>query len=483
VIKESRYGIVTARALFLNDLKKPVYDKGILWFFLLVAVTIVTTYYTSRVIASIWYIIVLVLYYRSDDEPMWLAFFLITVDGFMGFFGLYSVTLSILPGLPAIELSQFYIILTAVKAYSRRIKYPVFYRKYLQVLGLYVLLLIVWGQFMGLSHELNLYMRVIKTILPFLLFFSLPRLMPDLHSYKRFFGILFVVVLLAFAVQIFTLLTGINYTENFIDAKEQVNEGEPFRNFYNATSTLIGLFGAFLFLSMKGKTGFSTWFLLLVVFSSVMMAVISATRGWIVAFSLIIVLSGIFVRTIDIKKLVGLILLSGVLTLIGANSDQIRKQVMFSKERLMSIESISSGDLTAKGTLHRLDVRSPKVINIWRQNPIFGWGFSDMGFKNSDGHVGNQNILMFSGLVGFILILGFMIFFSYKIFLAYRRSGKTMPFRSGYLIFIIFLAGWFVIHATSGQQFAFNALPIRAIPQAVILGLGGIYYKFSLVSR
>jgi hypothetical protein len=265
-IKKEQRRITGVRTIFLNDLKRPVYDKGILWFFLLVAVTILATYYTPRIVASIWYIIILVLYYHSDDEPMWLAFFLITVDGFMGFFGLYSVTLSIFPGLPSIELSQFYIILTAVKAFLRKVNTHIFYRKYLQVLGLYVILLIVCGQFMGLSHEINLYMRVIKTTLPFLLFFSMPKLMPDLHSYKRFFGILFIVILIAFAVQIFTLLTGVYFNENLTGIKEPVDEGEPFREFYNATSTLIGLFGAFLFLSINGKTGFPIWFLLLVVF-------------------------------------------------------------------------------------------------------------------------------------------------------------------------------------------------------------------------
>jgi len=95
-------------AAAVADLAKPVYDMGVVWFLLLTAVTIFVTYFTSEVIASFWYLLVLVLYYRSDDEPMWLAFFLVTVDGFMGFMGLYSVTLTILPGLPTIELAQLH---------------------------------------------------------------------------------------------------------------------------------------------------------------------------------------------------------------------------------------------------------------------------------------------------------------------------------------------------------------------------------------
>ncbi|MBK7733705.1 MAG: hypothetical protein IPI37_13315 [Bacteroidales bacterium] len=122
-------------AAAVADLAKPVYDMGIVWFLVLTAVTIFVTYFTSEVIASFWYLLLLVLYYRSDDEPMWLAFFLVTVDGFMGFMGLYSVTLTILPGLPTIELAQFYILLSVVKVIARRSSFKCFLQKYMQFLA------------------------------------------------------------------------------------------------------------------------------------------------------------------------------------------------------------------------------------------------------------------------------------------------------------------------------------------------------------
>lgn len=467
----------------INDLKRPVYDRGIIWFLGLTAVTIVVTYFTSPVIASFWYLFLLVMYYRSDDEPMWLAFFLVTVDGFLGLMGLYAVTLRPLPGLPAIELTQFYIILSVVKAYSRRKSIPVFFRKYLQVMGIYLILLIVWGQFMGLSSQLNVYMRVLKTTLPFLMLYSLPKLMPDLYSYKRFFGIIFIVVIAAFMLQLFNLITGIYPGADLIAPDAQIEESDEFRTFYNVTSTLVGLLGALLFLGIKGRTGFNNWFLLIVVFSAAMMAVISATRGWMIAFGMMIILSGIFVRTIDVRKLFGLVVISAILFMIGSRSDKIREQVIFSKERLLKIESISSGDLTAEGTLHRLDVRGPRVMKVWKQNPVFGWGFSDVGFSTSDGHVGNQSVLMFSGIIGFILLNGFLLYLAYKSLVAFLRSDRRMPFRNGYLILIFFIAGWFFIHSTSGQQFAYNSLPLKVFPQAVLLGLCAIYYNFSFTNK
>lgn len=468
---------------YLEDLSVPVYDKGLLWFLLLTTGTIITTYFTNTIIASFWALLLLVLYYRSDDEPMWLAFFLVTTDGFMGFMGPYAVTLTLLPGLPAIEISQFYVMLTVVKVFSGRKKVPVFYRKYMQILGIYLVFLIIWGLIMGLSRELNMYMRVLKTSIPFLLIFSLPRLMTDLRSYKRFFGIVFIIVLSAFGLQVFSLLTGIYPAEAFMPAGDEIEADDAFRTFYNAISTLIGLFGALLFLSIRGRTGFNTWFLLLVVFAAVMMSVLSATRGWIIAFGLTVILSGFLVRTIDSRKIAGLVIISAILIFAGSRSSTIREQVVYSKDRLVKIESIRSGDITAEGTLHRLDVRSPRVMKIWKESALFGWGFSDTGFKSSDGHIGNQTLLMFSGLTGFALLNGFLLYFIYKMYSVFRRSPRTVPFRNGYLIFIFFLTGWFIIHSTSSQQFYFSAVPLRVMPQAIFLGMSVVYYNLSLKPR
>ncbi len=468
---------------YREDLMRPAWDRGIIWFLLLSVGTVIATYFTHPVIASFWSLLLLVLYYRSDDEPMWLAFFLVTVDGFMGFLGMYSVTLTLFPGLPAIEISQFYVMLTVVKALSGRFRQPVFYRKYMQVLGIYLVFLILWGLVMGLSSELNMYMRVLKTSIPFLLIFSLPRLMPDLLAYKRFFAIVFIIVLSAFALQLFSLITGTYPAEAYVSAGEEIDEGEAFRTFYNAISTLIGLFGALLFLSVKGKTGFSSWFLLLVVFASFMMAFLSATRGWIIAFGFMTVMFALLIQTKDTKNIFRLAVVAAILILAGSRSDRIRDQVAYSRDRLGKIESIGSGDPTAEGTLHRLDVRGPNVMRIWKQSPLFGWGFSDTGFNSSDGHVGNQTLLMFSGLAGFILLNGFLLWFMYMMFMAYRRSPRGAPYRKGYLVFIIFLAGWFIIHSTSSQQFYFNAVPLRVIPQAVFLGAGVVFYNLSRLPR
>ena len=76
-----------------------------------------------------------------------------------------------------------------------------------------------------------------------------------------------------------------------------------------------------------------------------------------------------------------------------------------------------------------------------------------------------------------------ILWFIYMMFMAFRRSHKAAPYRNGYLVFIIFLAGWFIIHSTSSQQFYFNAVPLRVIPQAVFLGAGVVFYNLSRLPR
>jgi hypothetical protein len=140
------------------------------------------------------------------------------------------------------------------------------------------------------------------------------------------------------------------------------------------------------------------------------------------------------------------------------------------------MKGLTAGDLTAGGTLQRLDVRSKRVMNAWEQSPIFGWGFSDNGYLYADGHVGNQSLLAFSGLTGFALLNIFLIFFAYKIYLLRKVMLQNHFRRDALLIFIFFLVGWFIIHSSSGQQFGFFGLPSQMIPLSVFFSFGALEY-------
>lgn len=454
----------------------------VLKFLALIMITLFVTYYVSSSFRVIWYAILLLAYYFSRNEALWLAFFLSTTDGFAGFFGLYAVIMPVLPGLPAVELAQIYVIISVVKAVVRKKRVQVFYTKYLQVLLVYLLFMIIWGHMMGFSGGLNVYFRVLKGVIPMLLFYSLPRLFTSQEDYFRLFRIIFLIVLAALAAQVFTLLSGLTPVELVgIDTGEEQVESKDFRIFFNSSSTLIALFSA-LYLLNRRTTVFRTPLLIyVVIFSVLAITVLSATRGWMISFSMVLLLTFLFTGIIRSKRILEFVIISVPLLYLAFSNPVINRQINFASERLSKMKAITEGDLTAEGSLQRLDYRSQRVMGAWRENPIFGWGLSDKGYEFGDGHVGNQSLLAVSGLMGYILLNGFLVYFAYKLLVVYYMSARHIPDRNSMLVFIIFLAGWFIIHSTSGQQFNYIGMPGKIIPQAVFFSFGALEYQRSLL--
>ena len=209
------------------------------------------------------------------------------------------------------------------------------------------------------------------------------------------------------------------------------------------------------------------------------MAVISATRGWIIGLGTIIIIQLLFLLNMGKREVPWLAVFLTLLFIIGLSNPKIREQVTFSKERLLTLESLAEGDRSAEKTLQRLDIRSPIVMKMWRQRPLFGWGFSDVSWEYGDGHVGNQNILMVSGVAGFILLAGFLLYFMFKMAEAYMRKRRFRKANPALMLFPVFLLGWFIIHSTSGQQFAFSGLPLHVIPQALFFSFGALIFAQS----
>lgn len=449
---------------------------GALYFVILLAITILFTYKAPVIIRGFWYLALLVLYYKSNDEPLWMAFFLILSDGFAGFFGAYEVNLVLLPGMPGIELGQFYVLLTIIKSSYLTRTYPIFFQKQLEWLFIYLIFTVVWGFMLKMPSELNEILRVAKLVFPFMLFYSIPRLFRNDADYERFFSFVFLVTIVALVTHIFTVLSGMSPAE-FYGFKEmgrytqEYNEGgQTLRVFYNTRCALLSLFAGLYFLARRG-TRLHKVYLSLIVASVYLMAFLSATRGWIIAFTLILLLYMVFIlrlRLFTILSIGGGIL---ILFLIAIRNPLMKEQFEGSWDRVETLSELEDRDITLGSTQVRTTVRSEKVLSLWRQNPLFGWGYSRTFLSNSDGHVGNQNILLHSGVVGAALMLIFFSFFNYKLLFASKTMGINLGGKS-LLVFPVFFLGWFIIHSTSGQQFAYSTLPGGAITIVIFFTFG-----------
>ena len=404
----------------------------------------------------------------------------------MGFLGIYTTVIKAIPGLPGIELAQFYIILSLIKALSSKNRTRLFYGTWMVGLLLYTLFLVMFGIMNGLDSEVNVYFRVVKITLPFLLFYTVPRLLTTISDYEDLFGYLFVVLMLAFVAQLHALFTGfdpkkyLNLSKDR-DAEEraELEVGRNFRVLYNQSITLFSVFGALYFLVLKKLKTFKDSWLYLIVVSSFALAFLSATRGYILSIGFVIFLFFIFVQKLNVKQVFAFSFLFICLLFVGLSNQKVSTQIEFSIDRLLTLNSLAEGDLSAGGSLIRLNERGPRVMKAWSESPVLGAGFSNKFFESDDFHVGNQNILLHAGVVGFVLLSGFIFYFISKMLSSYFNSSRNNPFSGTFLVFVIFLLGWIIVHSTSNQQFAFYGLPNDVFPQAIFLSLAGLTYKES----
>jgi hypothetical protein len=441
-------------------------------------------YFASDLITTLFYLVTLVVYFQSKDEPFWLVFFLVVSDGFMGFFNNYEAVLTAIPGLPPVEVGHFYIILAFVKSFRIKREWKPFYNGFLAILLIYLIFLIVQGYTIGLSPELNVQFRVLKFVLPLTMLYSLPILMQEEKDYQETLGLIMPFAFTTLLAQVITITMGFTPAQIMGVTQDawfavDVNKGHTYRGFYSTKIVLFSFFGAMYYLANRVDR-FSPTLLYAVLAADFLAAFLSATRGWVLCLGLTLFLFLVFVLRLSVKRMATITMVA-VISLVGLMAvPVINKQFSNAFERLLTLEALAKGDVTAGGTLERLDERSPRVMNKWAESPLTGWGFSDEFFQFADFHVGNQNILMHSGIIGAFLMVAFLVYFHFQLFQRSWVLTEKHPLKYGLLVFPIFFAGWFIVHSTSGQQFHYYDDPDGAIPLALFLSMGGWVYRSTL---
>lgn len=447
----------------------------------LLAAAILATYFAPKTVSSIFYIAAIIAYLYDKDEPVWLTFFFVTADGFLGFFNNFDAVVSIIPGLPDVEIGQLYVVATIAKLW--RVKAPpprIFYKQIGIAVLVYTLFLVVQGYVIGVTPELKFHFRIVKYVLPLALFITLPRLLTRGEQYRTTFDLFIPFAFLALFAQVFTVATGaapsqVLGVKQDLVFTEVLGRGQTYRGFYSTGMVLISLFGA-LFLLTVETGGWRKLLYLAVVLADVLSAFISATRGWVLGFGLILILYAVFVARLNAGRIVlgtalGAAILIGILRIPA-----VQHQVDDATDRILTIGLLAKGDVTAGGTLQRLDRRAPRVMKKWSGSPLTGWGFSNAYREYGDSHVGNHNVLLHGGVVGAALLAAFLVYFAGTLLARSMALPPTKAYKRGTLVFPIFLAGWFIIHSSSGQWFMFAGEPGLTIPQALFFSFGAWCY-------
>lgn len=447
----------------------------------LISLAIIANYFMSDAIASLFYVATFVVYFNSKDEPFWLTFFFVLSDGFIGFFNNYEAVLSAIPGLPPVEIGHFYIALTLVKAAKVKKFDKPFYFPIMGAMLVYVIFLVVQGYTLGVTPELNAQFRILKHLLPLILFYSIPRLFESEDQYRQTFALFIPFAFFALLAQVITITTslapsqllGVHQDLWFIAT---TGEGKTYRGFYSTDMVLISFFGAMFYSATKDKY-FNQTLLFAVIAADFISAFLSATRGWVLCFTFATLLHLIFVLRMSAGQL-SKVVITATLALVGLMSiPVVNKQFSAAFERLETLQALAGGDVTAKGTLQRINDRLPRVISKWEESPLAGWGFSDDFFKYGDFHVGNHNILLQSGILGGLLMALFLVYFQVKLFQRSLSLPSGNIYKNALLVFPVFFFGWFIIHSSSGQQFMFYGDPAGTAIQAIYFSFGAIIFK------
>ena len=157
----------------------------------------------------------------------------------------------------------------------------------------------------------------------------------------------------------------------------------------------------------------------------------------------------------------------------------VRQQIDLAKQRYETIELLLEGDPTAGGTMVRLVVRSPRVMKKFYESPIIGWGYGVEANKYSDGHVGNQNLLMHNGVIGYLFWLMLWLNFILKMINLDKSISSANPYKNMPKLFIIMLLGILIINA-SAQWFSYLLQFLPGFTILFLVTMASFVYKKAL---
>lgn len=426
--------------------------KEIRNFLFLYFFTILFVYYTNTLFKDILFLVYLFLFIKSKNKSFWLAFF---------------ISLAYAPGMlfnsldPNHGLLEFrngqivYFTLTTsaiiVKVFTEKRRFiKPFSEIYIWIFS--SLLFLIIGFSFGISGAQLL--RNLKDFYPFLLLIYLPSLMSKKEDYENlmlyligfgFFVFFCQIYVIVFGKHIMSLFGGYIIKDGAEYIRNYDSEYDLVRPNYSTMIVLLNIFSTQYFQKVKLLSNKDKQFFTIALFISIISIFVTATRGYIIGAS-IIVLVGL---RIQLKNYIRAIIPASILLLILGFTTNLLLQLSFALKRFETIFAFLQGDTSANGTLSRVDDRAPDVLYAAKDSAFFGKGLSNITGQFADGHVAWPTIYLQGGILGVLILLLIIISLMFKIYnLNLKNSGLNI------LILGLFLALVFV-HSTSYMVFSF----------------------------
>lgn len=443
-------------------MKKSKFNNEIIQFLSLLILTTIVLYYTPSIVQTVYFFSLLFLFWKSKKDYFWLAFTFVIVKDIGGIF--YEQTLNILKVGP-LELSFLFLftIVAFVKQFGKHKKINFLLRKPFKVYLFYLFFLmylgfLIYGNDGGGKSGLRYYFTTSFFLIYMLNIYSVPRILDSMQKVELFAKLIFVCLFINLLGQIFHITNGAPFYAKFgqvvVDRPDINYMDKLVRPVWGHTIIFLGIISAMFFYLTKNKT-FKNNYLLVIILVSLVSVFIGATRGWIIALTSLL-LGFLFLNKIN-KSISILIFSTAFFAILFSTSSIVRIQSTKVFDRLTTLEKLVGGDATAGGTNLRLTTRHNKVMNVFYKYPVFGGGFSTEAMKKNDMHVGNQNILMSGGIIGYLIIVYFWMYYIYKVLIIRKKLSINNKYRSGLYFMIVILFATILIHSSSTSLYGYLA--------------------------
>lgn len=394
-------------------------------------------------------IIVAFIFSKNNTAPWVIYFFFILSSPATLFYAEESWFLVLTPTV-GVDYSFIVSIGFMVKAYLNNYNIPNRFVDERNIFLLYILVLIITGIFRGGSSIPNIFLTL-KSLPNLLMILFLPVIVDLERDEQRMKRIIYILIIFLFVIQSYEITIGRSIfasVNNFF----QRGEGSLQRNI---SGTYFAFFTLILTLSevLATKTKISRWSVITLILS-ILLIINTGARGWMIAVAAVIL--GSLLLVIKRRKVfVGISSIILIVLLILLLPEKYTNNIFRSFERLSTVSLILEGDISAGGTASRLTERGPRVMQKFKENPVFGFGFSDVTRSYYDGHVGNQSILLQSGLIGFFVLYTVILRILRHFFKNSLSLSKENPYRNKIFIFLIGFLGIIIIHFTSQEMYSY----------------------------
>jgi hypothetical protein len=451
----------------LNTQQKSInWDKENTIFFFYFVLTILLIYFSSNVLViRVVFLLFLVPIFRSKKDYFWLAWFFLLYDAPGGLLtGGEKELIQRIPMYPimsgiSIHFMELFYMTLLIKAIISRRKLVFVFQQQFNVFWLFAFILVIYTFTLGVN--LKLIVAIFRTLLPWSLVFSVSKLMTSENNFYRLCKLLFPIAFISVAIQIISYFAGNDFHSLLLGKSASLYEspGSEEEGLRTISSCYIVLFITItaLYYKIKQTREFSSTYLNILIVLTTFSIFITATRGWILAYGFLFLLMVIFLPMNVIIKRIASIVIYGtifyyvliiVFPVVGTNAE-------YAFTRFQTIGALAKGDITAGGTLARLDIRGPLVWKQAKESLIIGYGFSSTYFEHQDGHVAHLNILLNSGIIGTIILNLIYLSFIYSIWKLSKNRNIISGHGPSLKIFAFGLLSIYIIHSSSTQSWGY----------------------------